>query len=86
MGGGADAAVVAFYKYVDTAEAVICFWCRRKIAKDQRTVDHFMPLAKGGAHAASNLVAACKTCNSYKRDLIPDEFIHRVLPGIIIAN
>lgn len=31
------------------------------------TLDHRVPLTKGGAHDLSNLVAACKSCNSRKR-------------------
>ena len=30
------------------------------------TLDHVVPLARGGAHRIENLVAACKPCNSRK--------------------
>ena len=32
------------------------------------TVDHIDPLASGGVHDASNLTAACGSCNSAKKD------------------
>lgn len=33
------------------------------------TVDHIVPVSKGGTSEWSNLAAACKSCNSSKRDL-----------------
>lgn len=36
------------------------------------TIDHIVPLAKGGAHKWSNIHLAHGICNSYKRDLIND--------------
>lgn len=49
-----------------------CYYCGRK---GELTLDHFEPLAKGGAHCVSNFVFACFTCNSKKRDLDPFEFM-----------
>ncbi len=45
-----------------------CYWCRRKMKKPTR--DHVIPLSKGGLHTASNIVAACLSCNCRKRDRI----------------
>ena len=36
------------------------------------TLDHFIPIAKGGRHVKSNLLPACFDCNSNKRDLDPE--------------
>lgn len=36
------------------------------------TLDHFIPIAKGGTHALGNLIPACHDCNSRKRDLDPE--------------
>lgn len=41
-----------------------CYYCKREAT----TVDHVIPISKGGTNEESNLVAACKTCNSAKRD------------------
>lgn len=49
-----------------------CCYCGRK---SKLTLDHFDPLAKGGAHCISNVVFACSSCNSKKRDLDPFEFM-----------
>lgn len=33
------------------------------------TIDHIIPLAKGGTHEPANVATACFECNCYKRDL-----------------
>jgi 5-methylcytosine-specific restriction endonuclease McrA len=42
-----------------------CFYCQ---AKGSMSLDHVVPLSRGGTHGIGNLVAACKSCNSSKRD------------------
>ncbi len=37
------------------------------------TVDHVVPRSRGGKHAWDNVVAACRRCNSKKRDRLPSE-------------
>jgi 5-methylcytosine-specific restriction protein A len=34
------------------------------------TVDHVIPLARGGTHDRSNLAVLCRRCNSRKRDAL----------------
>lgn len=41
-----------------------CVYCGLSGVK--LTIDHVEPLARGGRHIVSNLVAACQTCNSSK--------------------
>lgn len=48
-----------------------CYWC----GMDATTVDHIVPVAKGGTDDQENLVAACKKCNFSKQDKLPDEFV-----------
>lgn len=38
------------------------------------TLDHVIPLSRGGHHALSNGVLACKSCNSSKQDKTLDEW------------
>ena len=45
-----------------------CFYCRTPLIHSTLTKDHRIPLSKGGCDDASNLVPACKTCNSRKRN------------------
>jgi 5-methylcytosine-specific restriction endonuclease McrA len=43
-----------------------CFYCG---SAEQLTVDHVIAIARGGRDSIGNLVSACKSCNSQKRDL-----------------
>lgn len=37
------------------------------------TMDHVVPRSRGGMHTWDNVVAACRRCNSKKRDRLPSE-------------
>lgn len=39
------------------------------------TVDHVVPIMRGGAHASHNVVPACRSCNSRKSDRSAEEFL-----------
>ena len=39
------------------------------------TMDHIVPLSKGGSHSSDNLQALCVSCNSSKHDTIDYEYI-----------
>lgn len=41
-----------------------CVYCGRKMQR--LTMDHILPLAKGGSHTLSNVVPACRSCNARK--------------------
>ncbi len=43
-----------------------CAYCLRPDAK--LTMDHIISIAKGGTHTRDNIVPACKSCNSRKKD------------------
>lgn len=47
-----------------------CHHCRQIFETARLHVDHFIPLAKGGAHAPENLVRSCPPCNLRKSDRI----------------
>ena len=52
-----------------------CAYCG---ATGRLTVDHVVPLARGGMHILSNIRPACKPCNSQKRSMPPREWLGRV--------
>jgi 5-methylcytosine-specific restriction enzyme A len=52
----------------------ICYYCERPIAREQMTLDHIVPLIRGGRSTRGNVVLACKTCNSRKKYLLPLEW------------
>lgn len=56
----------------------ICHYCKKETPRKLRTADHMTPLNLDGTHSASNLVMACWTCNSSKRDIPYDEFVAKL--------
>jgi 5-methylcytosine-specific restriction endonuclease McrA len=52
----------------------ICHYCRGHVGGRALTMDHIVPLGRGGRSARGNVVPACKTCNSRKKALLPVEW------------
>jgi 5-methylcytosine-specific restriction endonuclease McrA len=50
-----------------------CYICGKKLitGADVITLDHVIPLARGGAHDATNLRVACVSCNARKGKRLP---------------
>lgn len=57
----------------------ICEYCQNSFPSDQLTMDHIVPLARGGRSTKNNLVAACKECNSKKKLDTPVDQIFKML-------
>jgi len=51
-----------------------CYYCGAKVAPAELTMDHVMPLARGGKSVKNNLVACCKACNNRKKLMHPLEW------------
>ena len=51
-----------------------CYYCRRMVGRENLTMDHVVPLIRGGKSRKGNLVAACKECNNKKKYLLPLEW------------
>jgi len=51
-----------------------CHYCGRKFAPRDLTMDHIVPLARGGKSSKGNTVACCKECNTLKKTLLPIEW------------
>lgn len=51
-----------------------CYYCQAGVAPAALTMDHLVPLARGGRSTKDNLVCACKTCNTKKKTLLPMEW------------
>jgi 5-methylcytosine-specific restriction endonuclease McrA len=54
--------------------AGVCHYCGRQIGARQLTMDHVVPLIRGGRSTRGNVVPACKPCNSKKQLLLPVEW------------
>ncbi|KPK35676.1 MAG: HNH endonuclease [Nitrospira bacterium SG8_35_1] len=51
-----------------------CYYCGRIFKPKDLTMDHIIPLARGGRSTRDNLVACCKDCNNKKKTLLPIEW------------
>ena len=51
----------------------LCHYCRVLVKPAELTMDHIVPLIRGGHSVKGNLVPACKRCNTQKRGLLPTE-------------
>ena len=52
----------------------VCYYCQMKVDKDNLTMDHIVPLSRGGKSKKGNIVPACKDCNNKKKSLLPIEW------------
>lgn len=52
----------------------ICHYCGRKFLPSELTMDHIVPVIRGGKSTRGNCVAACKDCNSRKKYMLPIEW------------
>ncbi len=43
-----------------------CHYCGEKFAAKELTMDHVVPLSRGGLSTRGNLVPSCKPCNQSK--------------------
>lgn len=51
-----------------------CFFCEKKVKFKDLTMDHLLPLARGGRSTKDNIVPCCKTCNTRKQSMLPLEW------------
>ena len=52
----------------------VCYYCRRQVGHKALTMDHLVPLGRGGVSSRGNVVPACKDCNNRKKHLLPIEW------------
>jgi 5-methylcytosine-specific restriction protein A len=53
----------------------VCSFCHHMVGADNLTMDHIVPLARGGKSTRGNVVPACQACNRYKKLSTPVETI-----------
>ena len=44
----------------------VCYHCEKKFKSSELTMDHLIPIARGGKSDKKNCVPSCKECNSKK--------------------
>lgn len=56
-----------------------CELCGLRITQENMTLDHIIPLSMGGRDDMENLQAACFACNQFKRNILPEDFMGRIV-------
>ncbi len=64
----------------------ICLYCGKQTTEKKLTRDHILPVAKGGKNSWSNVITACKKCNTRKGCRTPDEAKMPLLAVPFIPN
>jgi 5-methylcytosine-specific restriction endonuclease McrA len=52
----------------------VCHYCGGVFPPAELTMDHIVPVTRGGKSTRGNLVPACKECNNKKKYLLPSEW------------
>ncbi|MBU0674873.1 MAG: HNH endonuclease [Proteobacteria bacterium] len=64
--------------------AKCCYFCGKSTESKDLTMDHLVPLTRGGLSAKNNLEPCCKDCNTRKKNMLPEEwrdFLTRLQDG-----
>lgn len=64
----------------------VCFYCNKACTTQELTLDHIVPKSKGGDSSAYNLISACKSCNSWKNDFLPEELGITIPKSLLHSN
>lgn len=59
--------------------AGLCHYCQKKFKPAELTMDHVVPVARGGTSTRGNVVPACRACNATKKLETPVESLMREL-------
>ncbi|MCG2742671.1 MAG: HNH endonuclease [Desulfobacteraceae bacterium] len=51
-----------------------CYYCGQAVPFKELTMDHLVPLTRGGRSTRDNLVPSCKICNNEKKNMLPLEW------------
>ena len=52
----------------------ICHYCGGSFPSAELTMDHLVPIIRGGKSTRGNVVPSCKECNSKKKYMLPVEW------------
>jgi 5-methylcytosine-specific restriction endonuclease McrA len=51
-----------------------CHYCGRNFPPRELTMDHVVPISRGGKTTKGNVIPCCKECNNAKKQLLPMEW------------
>ncbi|MBT4096187.1 MAG: HNH endonuclease [Gemmatimonadetes bacterium] len=60
----------------------LCHYCRGEFRPSELTMDHVVPVVRGGFSKRGNVVPCCKDCNNQKQSMLPVEW-NRYLEGLV---
>ena len=64
-----------------------CAYCGKILVdKDDLTIDHKNPKAKGGTNEFDNLIGCCRSCNRLKNDKTIEEFRAKLIEATTLSN
>jgi 5-methylcytosine-specific restriction endonuclease McrA len=52
----------------------VCHWCRGTFPPGELSMDHIVPVIRGGSSSKGNVVPCCKECNNKKKHMLPIEW------------
>jgi 5-methylcytosine-specific restriction endonuclease McrA len=58
----------------------VCPCCDGWMERDDKVLDHIVPLKLGGGHTATNVMVLCWSCNSAKHAHHPSKWLHMLKP------
>ena len=73
--GLAHSATLTDYKQVLDSHQGRCSYCGVQAIL---TIDHIIPMSRGGGHIRSNIAFACFNCNQKKDSMMVDEFLSMI--------
>jgi 5-methylcytosine-specific restriction protein A len=59
----------------------MCHYCGGVFPPEELTMDHVVPVVRGGKSTRGNVVPCCKECNNRKKHLLPlewEEYLRRL--------
>ena len=77
---GVDKVTLAEWREIKEKHQPRCAYCGEK---RPLTMDHVVPLSKGGRHIAENIAPACKLCNSRKTNMSVIDFAQEKLGKLL---
>lgn len=52
----------------------VCYYCHNRFHSGELTMDHVVPIVRGGKSTKGNVVPVCRECNNKKKYLLPIEW------------
>ena len=62
----------------------VCHYCGQHVGPENLTLDHVVPVARGGRSTRGNCVPCCRDCNAKKKAYTPaEQILAQLFPGAV---